>query len=335
VAQGGIEPHYLVGDRLHPWEEIDTVLWQQDGPFESPFLFMRRALCALAHEAGVRILLDGFMGDVVVSHGMAYLTELLRQWRWWAFVTQIVVLKRTLYRHYPVSMRSLLWDRGIRPLAPASVVRLRRWWRRQCAGERDVVWAPILQPSFARRLNLTERIMASRGYVVAPAQTAREEHQRFLSSGLYYGFEVSDKAAAAHLSASHPFANARLVEFCLALPSEQKLNQGWTRLVFRRAMAHILPEDVQWRRDKSNHHPFLLWALFGASNREFIQETLRRDAARLGDYVDLVALRAAYERNASRDNHRSAESARTTQDALRVWRVVLLARWLGQEGLPS
>lgn len=335
VARGGMTPHYIIGDRLNPWADIDVVLRQQEEPFESPFLFIRRALCGVAQEAGVRVLLDGFMGDIVVSHGMGYLTELLRQWRWWAFATQLMVLHRTVYKNYHVSFRSLLFDRGIRPLAPESVKQVWRRLHRQSPGSARPPWTPIINPHFARRIHLAEILASRRAEAPETVRTAREEHWRFLSSGLYNRFEISDRAAATfHLSSQHPFADLRLVEFCLALPPEQKLNQGWTRLVFRRAMANILPAQVQWRHDKSNHHPLLMCMLFGSANRELVQGIILQDTKMISDYVALDALHAAYHRNTSWDERRGYVSASEVQDALRLWRAVILALWLPQSGLP-
>ena len=37
------------------------------------------------------------------------------------------------------------------------------------------------------------------------------------------------------------------MEFCLALPAEQKIQRGWTRLIMRRALSGILPAEVHWR----------------------------------------------------------------------------------------
>jgi asparagine synthase (glutamine-hydrolysing) len=336
VAAGGINPHYIIGDQLNPWTDIDAVLQQQEEPFESPFLFIRRALCGMARAAGIRVLLDGFMGDIVVSHGMGYLTELLRQLRWWSFFTQILVLKRTIYRNYHASLRTLVWDYGVRPLAPEPVVQGWRQLRKRLQGSQGPSWSPIIQPHFARRMHLAERLSAWRGGAIRPARTAREEHWRFLSSSQYHGFEVSDKAAAAFdMSASHPFADLRLAEFCLSLPAKQKLGQGWSRLVFRRAMTHVLPAQVQWRRDKSNHHPLAMCMLFGSAHRALVEGTILQDTQAISAYVDLAAVRDMYHRNASWDEHRGYASASEIQDALRVWRAVLLGLWLKQSGLTA
>jgi asparagine synthase (glutamine-hydrolysing) len=209
-----------------------------------------------------------------------------------------------------------------------------RLLRRKSAERTAPAWAPVINPHFARRIHLAERLSARRDAATATIRTSREEHWRFLSSGLYNRFEIADKAAAGFgMSASHPFADPRLSEFCLALPPEQKLSQGWTRLVFRRAMANILPEQVRWRRDKSNHHPLLMCMLFGSANRALVEGTILKDTQVIGDYMDLIVLREMYHRNVSWGEHRRYVSASEIQDALRLWRAVLLALWLQQSGL--
>ncbi|MEO5959894.1 MAG: asparagine synthase-related protein, partial [Opitutaceae bacterium] len=47
-----------------------------------------------------------------------------------------------------------------------------------------------------------------------------------------------------------PFLDYRLVEFCLGLPEEFKLADGWTKRVLREGMQGRLPERVRLRRDK-------------------------------------------------------------------------------------
>ena len=52
------------------------------------------------------------------------------------------------------------------------------------------------------------------------------------------------------IEARVPFLDFRLVEFCLGLPEEYKLENGITKRVLREAMPGILPEKVRLRRDK-------------------------------------------------------------------------------------
>lgn len=47
-----------------------------------------------------------------------------------------------------------------------------------------------------------------------------------------------------------PFLDHRIVEKFVSLPIDYKLNNGWTKYIFRKAIEPILPEEVVWRKDK-------------------------------------------------------------------------------------
>ena len=51
------------------------------------------------------------------------------------------------------------------------------------------------------------------------------------------------------------------MEFCLALPPEQKLHKGLNRMVMRRAMAGIVPEEIMRRGDKVDFRPSISYWL--------------------------------------------------------------------------
>ena len=83
--------------------------------------------------------------------------------------------------------------------------------------------------------------------------------------------EIIDRATAAFsIEPRYPFFDKRLVEFCLALPTNQKLYRGWTRIIMRRAMANILPEIVQWRVGKND------FARVSTGLLDYGRESLRR-----------------------------------------------------------
>ena len=47
-----------------------------------------------------------------------------------------------------------------------------------------------------------------------------------------------------------PFLDVRLIERMLPAPPQYKLRNGWTKYVFRKAMATRLPAEIAWRKDK-------------------------------------------------------------------------------------
>lgn len=90
------------------------------------------------------------------------------------------------------------------------------------------LFPPTLPPD-ARRIRLS--LLCSHGL------TRRAEQWALLSArhGMAVGFPMLDR---------------RLVEFALSLPSGLFVGGGWSRRVFRDAMAGVLPEELRWKPTK-------------------------------------------------------------------------------------
>jgi asparagine synthase (glutamine-hydrolysing) len=137
--------------------------------------------------------------------------------------------------------------------------------------------------------------------------------------------ETVDRAGAAFsIEPRFPFWDKRLAEFCLALPPEQKLRNGWNRWVMRRAMNGILPREVQWRGRKTDVHPAFEHGL-RAFERERLGEVIMRDGAVVEEYVDLPALREIYRQFVAR--------AAAPDEVNAMWRAACLGLWLRRAGL--
>ena len=107
----------------------------------------------------------------------------------------------------------------------------------------DLRGLPISILSLSSAIDLAERRKALQQAGPNPPRTERENHYRKLTWGVMpFTLEVLERAAAAFgIEPRFPFWDKRLVEFCLALPPQQKVHGGWTRIVLRRALADILP----------------------------------------------------------------------------------------------
>jgi asparagine synthase (glutamine-hydrolysing) len=320
VAAGGVSPHYVRADHLSPLTDLERVFWHEDEAVLAPNLYIHWALYGAAQEHGVRILLDGIDGDTTVSHGVEYLSELARRGRVGALGREVMALSR---RHNSSPGR-VLWQLGLRPLIPDSV---RDAWRRvRGRSDAPVSMNTAIKPAFAEHVGLTERIRGPQAERRKRARTAREAHWRGLTSPLLaYALEGADKAAAAFgVEPRYPFFDRRLVEFCLALPPEQKLHRGWNRVVMRRAMAKTLPDEVRWRVGKANLSPNFKRRLLD-HDRDVLEDVILRDPQVIEDYVDVAALREIY--------HRYASEPMSEKDALAVFAAVTLALWLRRTGL--
>ena len=139
-------------------------------------------------------------------------------------------------------------------------------------------------------------------------------------------FEVVDKAAAVFpIELRHPFFDRRLVEFCLALPSEQKLLNGWTRMIMRRGLANTLPDRICWRGGKTYLGTSFARGLL-KFERPVLEAFVLKPPKIIDAYLDTVALRRVYERYSQQQRE---------EDALTVWKAVTLGRWLQQTELTA
>jgi asparagine synthetase B (glutamine-hydrolysing) len=107
---------------------------------------------------------------------------------------------------------------------------------------------------------LARDFVAATQPAAAPRWLAGGAGRSRLADGLYRSLtfdplpsllRFDDRNAMAHSIESRvPFLDYRLIEFCFALPPEQKIRDGVTKFILRQAMTGILPEDVRMRQDK-------------------------------------------------------------------------------------
>jgi len=306
---GGIEPHFIQAGTLSPLRHLDRMLAHEDQPFFAPNLFLHWALYEAASEQGVHVLLDGLDGDTTVSHGIGILPELARKGRWITLAREILGLSRRLQR----SPWKILENHILRPLVPTSVRRMRHLIRGKQTPAR--AFAPLLNRDFARRIGLRESQPLAQ-----PPRTVKRDHYRNLTQGLLpYALEVADHAAMAFsIEPRYPFFDKRLAEYCLALPAEQKIFRGWTRVVMRRAMANILPEKVQWRGGKADLGCSFLRNLLVHEGNVF-EKMFCDPAASIWEFADRKTLRQAYDR---------AVSFGSKDDEIVLWQAAALESWL-------
>lgn len=311
-----------------PFSEFEQVLEEQEGTFLAPGLTLTRNLYRTAGAKGVKVLLDGHGGDEVVSQGHGHLHELANAGKWIDLWREIRSASNTygdgmlgLYFQF-LTIYGPAWR--IAKLKHAANRALNRI-RKPAQASHGASWHSLINPDLAERTDLVDRFHRA-GYM-PPTVSASEAltHRWILSNGYVpHSFEVLDKAAANFgVEARYPFWDKPLVEFCLALPGEEKLNHGFGRYVLRRAMEGILPTAVQWRRDKIDFTANLVNGMLG-NHRDLLERVLVSDASRLAPYVNLPAVSAAYARLARQPDQAAP------LDVQYVWRSVSLSLWLRQ-----
>ncbi len=354
LEQGGLIPHYVHADQFGPLSDVDDIWQYEDEALLGPSHHYPWRLSQAAQEAGMRIVLDGLDGDNVVFHGVSRLTELAHQGEWEAFVQEaeafsehfgnspqrlikhysILHLKtlvkqfrwiafakavHQIHKRFGISRKHLLLNHGVKALVPEAINQLWRKWRRKDNSATSV--SPLVNRNFAERIGIDQRIQAL-DKSDQPSLTVREDHWRNLTQGIFpLILEQLDRYNAAFsLEARHPFMDKRLLEFCLALPSEQKLYQGWSRMVLRRGMADILPKAVQWRGGKAHMGPNFIHGLL-TLNRQVFDDVILNKLELIEGYVDTDFLRQVHRRMTSGGRVRE-------KDCMTVWQGIILALWL-------
>jgi asparagine synthase (glutamine-hydrolysing) len=331
LAQNGVKPSYFSADRTSPLVDFEKVLWHQDEPWSAGNLYINWSLLKTASEQGVRVVLDGFDGDTTVSHGTGYLIELARSNRWFTLAKELRAysghFQNTDWRKAFISWMWMYRLRGISERTPGfsaarSAIKPLLGKRRRGGAN---VRRQLIRPEFAEKVHLDERVQSLK----RPApQTEREEHYQRITWPLMPGvLEMMDKTAAGRwVEIRYPFWDKRMVEFCLSLPPEQKLHNGWNRMVMRRAMDGILPQEIQWRGGKGNLQ-------YGFDNglikfeKELLDDVILGETGPISSYVDVQELRDSYKNFVSGHG--------TDNDMLSVWRAASLSVWLRSNGLSE
>jgi asparagine synthase (glutamine-hydrolysing) len=317
LDKGGFDPHFFHADQLSPLASLDRMLWHHDEPSLAGNLYMNWGLYQHAQAQGVRVLLEGFDGDTTVSHGDGYLIELAYAGRWLSLAAELKV--HTRRANGPPWYRVVWYFMSVYSPVVKRLRQVKRTLRRRAPTPSRTPWSDRLNPNFAQRIHLGEHHQTQQR-----PKTERENHFRLLNRALMSSIlEMLDRAASAFaIELRYPFYDRRLVEFCLALPSQQKLYDGWGRMVMRRAMADILPIDIQWRSSKSDLRPGFKYALLTCEPKR-LEEWFLKSLTVIEEYANIATFRETYDRLVS-------QQARA-EDGHTVWKAIVLARWLQQE----
>jgi asparagine synthase (glutamine-hydrolysing) len=244
ASAAGLEAHRVFPDMDRLWEELHEITWHQEEPFGSTSIYAQWNVMRLAHQNGIKVLLDGQGSDEIMGGYHSYIPFFLltlgKQGSWVQLYREIRALRRTgiwdaalasIGDPFPAAMLKAL--RRVVGLRPASSVRI----------------SPIIKADFA----LPEADPAPASF------QDRLYHSIFHDLQALLRFEDRNSMAFS-IEARTPFLDYRLVEFFLRIAGALKIRNGWTKPFIREAMKGTLPEDVRLRVDKKGFiTPEMTW----------------------------------------------------------------------------
>ena len=312
LAKTTFTPHFVEPDRRSPLVYMKDYQRGNVDLLNDKNLLLFWQTYQNAQEVGVRILIDGFFGDTAISYGGGCLADLTRAMKWHTVIKEAVGISR----HWRIPLGKILWQQVFLRSMP---LRFRSQWHKLRKDPEYITNdSHFINPNLVRRYNVASKINF-REETQWHLQTARELHHFDLSwSARQRDFEnLKGVASVFNLDLRHPFSDRRLLEFCLALPPEQKIRGGYTRAILRYALAASLPEEIKTRVGKADLDLAFYYGI-RASDRMDLGKILFQEPQLIAKYIDITLLREAYD-DFMKDNNKNAAF---------LWRAAFLALWL-------
>lgn len=315
LATGGFRSHYVDLGSSSPLTGMEEMLRILDEPVSAPTLPMFRELYRAASYQGVGVYLEGVDGDLVVSHGYERFLDLVHHLSWATWIREV----KAVSKRSGISQSEIIKRFTLRLLIPPSVYRMMRKLRRRRKLTGNML--NYLNRDFIRQNSIKIRIDEFKRRENSLPHNAKEAHLRELSSGnVPLSLELLDKIAAhCNVEIRYPFYDQRVIEYCLAVPADQKLSDGWSRFIFRNSLAGILPEEIRWRNSKADFRPFFRSGMSKFSGT-VLEEVLSDKNATIEPYLNIPRLRVLYQKF-------SSGAFCSTEEVEILYRSVLLSKW--------
>jgi len=314
LSTDNFDSHFVNADQISPLDPVDEFYYYGDQFLFMPNHFIFWNLLQQANQNGVRVLLDGLEGDATVSYGDGLVTNLFWKWQWKKFIKEInnfskkegSSFSRTLFyvllNSTPKTIKRFSWN--FRELRKSYGSKMR-----------------IIESNFSKETYMKDKVTEL--YDKALLDSPHNMHFRDLTSGFYqYIMEFVDWAAARFsIEPRHPFFDIRLIEYCFAIPTEQKRFEGWDRGILRRSMTGVLPIEIQWRKKKAdlsyNFNKSLL-----QHDKEVLDKIILENTEIISEFVDIKKIQKIYSEYKEGDY----------KDHIHIWDTVTLALWLKKIG---
>jgi asparagine synthase (glutamine-hydrolysing) len=276
-------------------KDVIDVGWSRAHPCDNSIL-LPAMMCLAASRNGHRVMLHGVSGDLTLRAPHRYIAPLLLAGRWrqgWHECRSASCNHTYLRGTSPVL---LLLQNVWTAYAPRAFKVLRRRLLRKDAA--SLVATSLINRDLAEKFRIVERMGAHQRDEALTSTAPQQEQIRALlpPHGIELGITGYDKVGGRYgVELRDPWADRRVVEFCLRLPLDQRVRDGWTKFVVRTAFGSDLSPRVRDRVGKEH----LGWNFANRLMNEthgFVAETMARSVHPLAGYVDTAAVQRLYAR---------------------------------------
>lgn len=323
LEQPGFAPTLIGSNTINQLRHaLESAGQNSDEPFDAS-MYLLHAQYLMAARQGIDAVMDGGDADVLLTDPGAIIhqirgMQLGAAWR----------NARGLHRMYPALPAWKTMAVSARAAVAPQRLRVALWATRQRQAYDATLRDSLMSPAFARAAGVHERVGTHAAWsppvAVGDAWTRRVRSLSHPNTTV--GFERYHRVAAHHgIEPRHPFNDRELLELCVHLPVQQRLSNGWTKIVLRRAMQGRLPDAVCWRTGKEHLGPGLIRKLVFEDHAR-VRERLAAVGPVLAPYVDSQRLVSAAARL-----HDPKDWLAHSQ----VLKALNLGEWLAARGSPT
>jgi len=311
VDKHNLSANYCEANDVDLLDELDTAVDVLCEPYDNPYFSLGWHFWKRIKQSNFDVVLDGIDGDVTVSYHFGYLTELAQRGRLLSLLRECVGISRNFY-HDEVSPFSIFWKRGIRPLFPESDFQYEN--------------RPILNHDFQQQVGastLLENIINQE----RAHYSSVDRHIFDITHPVMAQSLEQTNALAGHfgLEHRHPYMDKDLIDYCIQLPRPQKINDGWTRPIMRRALQAELPRSIFYRGGKWNPSTYFINRLRKESWPQ-VEQMLLDNQSLLGTFIDLDIVQSILQQGVTQIND---------NDFFLLMRLYIFTLWLQNDGLQD
>ncbi len=248
--QDNIDMQYITDEWRGPFDGLDRLIQSGETPFYTSRHFLYTAFSHAAKEQGARVILGGGFGEMGPSfHCDGCLAELLLKGRLFKLAREVVLRSR---RENRLAL-GVIKGEIIKPLLPA-------WFQARVTQRFDTTEMSRNMP--------VQKAFINRWVGKSEIAGIQEDLQSLLythpihrrnQGGIFQRkngcFTHSGFIGYEHIVSSYPFADRRVIEFCLASPLWIKVRNGYKRYMIRAGMKGLAASEIRWRTTKEPFSP--------------------------------------------------------------------------------
>ncbi|MBP6432825.1 MAG: asparagine synthase (glutamine-hydrolyzing) [Ferruginibacter sp.] len=241
VANKNINAHFVQPTIEGFVDNLQKLCWHHEEPFDGPSIYAQYCVMQLAKQNKVKVLLDGQGADEILA-GYHYLYN--------SFFSTLKKEKNITYRQQLMAYKNLYGVANIEKSVREKIQALNPSLLNQVKKIQltyQQISNPILSNDFYaenKNINFDEREKGDLDFNT-------HLYKKTFTYGLQQLLQHADRNSMANgVEVRLPFLNKEVVEFLFRLPSDYKINNGYTKWIARKAYEKQLPNTIVWRKDK-------------------------------------------------------------------------------------